>query len=273
MSRDENLVNVSKYQLFSLNKKNARIGQNSINILKYLSLPVFIIVFWEIAALKGWVTPYTMPSPYKIVLTLVASIKDFSLFTNIGASFVRVFGGFAIAAIAAIIIGIFTALSKNFEIFTRLIIQLLKPIPPIAWIPISILWFGIGETSKIFIIFMGAFFPIFINVVVGIKQIDNRYVEVSKVFEIPNVKFIRKIVIPGALPSIMSGLRIGLGNAWICVVAAEMIAATKGIGYMLMDGRQLSQPDEVILAMLLVGVIGKLMDDVLGKIERKMLYW
>ncbi|HEY5555535.1 MAG TPA: ABC transporter permease [Acetobacterium sp.] len=196
-----------------------------------------------------------------------------SLFKNILASIIRVITGFSLAALAAIIIGIAISLSKNFEIVTRFVLQVLKLIPPIAWIPIAIVWFGIGEPSKIFIIFLGAFFPIFINVVDGIKQIDKRYVEVSKVYEIPDLKFIRKVVIPGALPSIMSGLRIGLGNAWICVVAAEMIAATSGIGYMLMDGRQLSQPDVVILAMLIVGIIGKLMDDVLGIIERKTVYW
>lgn len=244
-----------------------------IDFLKYISVVVFIIALWEIAALKGWIAPYTMSSPHKIILTLAASIENFSLFQNVVTSFTRVFTGFIIAAVVGIAAGILTGLSKNFEVFTRLIMQILKPIPPIAWIPISILWFGIGETSKIYIIFMGAFFPIFINVVDGIKHIDKRYIEVSKVFEIPNLKFIRKVVMPGALPSIMSGLRIGLGNAWICVVAAEMIAATKGIGYMLMDGRQLAQPDEVILAMLLVGVIGKIMDDVLKKIELRILYW
>jgi len=206
----------------------------------------------------------------KPVMTLIILA---SLFKNILASIIRVITGFSLAALAAIIIGIAISLSKNFEIVTRFVLQVLKLIPPIAWIPIAIVWFGIGEPSKIFIIFLGAFFPIFINVVDGIKQIDKRYVEVSKVYEIPDLKFIRKVVIPGALPSIMSGLRIGLGNAWICVVAAEMIAATSGIGYMLMDGRQLSQPDVVILAMLIVGIIGKLMDDVLGIIERKTVYW
>jgi len=247
--------------------------KTTIEILKYVSLPVFIIILWEFAAVKGWITPYTLPAPSKIFRTLITSIENLSLFKNILASVIRVFTGFLLAAFAAIFIGIFISLSKNFEIVTRFVLQVLKPIPPIAWIPIAIVWFGIGEPSKIFIIFMGAFFPIFVNVVDGIKQIDKRFVEVSKVFEIPNLKFIRKVVIPGALPSIMSGLRVGLGTAWICVVAAEMIAATNGIGYMLMDGRQLSQPDVVILAMLVVGVIGKLMDDVLGIIERKIVYW
>lgn len=240
--------------------------------LKLVALPVLIIVVWEFAAIQGWIKPYTLPAPSQIVRTLLVDIENKTLIKNIIMSFIRVLSGFALAALAGIVLGILTALSKNFEIITRFVLKILKPIPPIAWIPIAILWLGIGEPSKIFIIFMGAFFPIYISVVAGIKQIDNRFVEVSQVFEIPYLKFIKKVVIPGALPSIMSGLRIGLGNAWICVVAAEMIAATSGIGYMLMNGRQLSQPDEVILAMLLVGIIGKLMDDVLGKIEGKLVH-
>lgn len=241
-----------------------------INALKLISLPVLIIILWEFAAYEGWITPYTMPAPSRIVKTFVALVKDLTLLKDIAASIIRVFSGFALAAVSAIILGIITSLSRNFEAFTRFIFQVLKPIPPIAWIPIAILWLGIGESSKIFIIFMGAFFPVFINVIGGIEHIDQRFVEVSKVFEVPYLKFVRKVVIPGALPSIMTGFRIGLGNAWICVVAAEMIAATDGIGYLLMDGRQLSQPDKVILAMLMVGIIGKLMDDVIGKIECKL---
>ena len=248
-------------------------NKKKIDILKYFSLPVLIITIWEFAGFVGWITPYTMPTPHKVILTAWELIKDFSLFKDIGVSIVRVLGGFAIAAVLAIIIGIFTAISKNFELFTELIIQVLKPIPPIAWIPIAILWFGIGETSKVFIIFVGTFFPIFVNVIDGIRQIEGRYVEVATIFEVPKLKFIKKVVIPGAMPSIMTGLRIGLGNAWICVVAAEMIAATQGIGYMLMDGRSLSQPDKVILGMLIVGLIGKIMDDVLKKLERKTIYW
>jgi ABC-type nitrate/sulfonate/bicarbonate transport system, permease component len=242
-------------------------------LIKYFGLAIVIIAVWEYASLEGLIPPYSLPAPHKIVETFVRTVKDGTLLEYIGVSIARVFSGFALAGLIAIVFGVLISLSDNFEIMTRLILQVLKPIPPIAWIPIAILWLGIGEPSKVFIIFMGAFFPILINTVSGIKQIDERFVEVSRVFEIPPAKLIKKVVIPGALPQIITGLRIGLGNAWICVVAAEMIAATTGIGYMLMDGRQLAQPDKVILAMLLVGIIGKLMDDILGKIEKKLLYW
>lgn len=241
--------------------------------LKYVSLPLFIIALWEFAAIQEWIAPYALPAPSRIFGTFMAGVLDLSILWHIWASVLRVLGGFALAAAAGLATGILTAQSRSFKIVTQFVLQVLKPIPPIAWIPIAILWLGIGEPSKLFIIFIGAFFPIYINVVSGIKQIDRRYVEVSQIFEVNRSKFIRNVVIPGAMPSIISGMRIGLSNAWICVVAAEMIAAPSGIGYLLMDGRQLSQPDIVILAMLLVGIIGKLMDDALGKIEKKLYYW
>jgi sulfonate transport system permease protein len=199
-------------------------------------------------------------------------MMDGSLIQHMLASITRVLTGFVIAAVVAIVLGVLISLSKNFEVFTRLILQILKPIPPIAWIPIAIIWLGIAEPSKVFIIFIGAVFPILLNTVDGIKQIDGRFWEVSRTFEIPYAKFVKKVIIPGALPQILTGLKIGLGNAWICVVAAEMIAATKGIGYMLMDGRSLAQPGKVILAMLIVGVIGKFMEDILRKIEQIAVY-
>ncbi len=120
---------------------------------------------------------------------------------------------------------------------------------------------------------MGAFFPIFINTVDGIKNIDAKYFELAQVYEVPKMKLIRKIVIPGALPQIMTGIRLGLGNAWVCVVAAEMIGATTGVGYMLADGRSLSRPDVVILGMLIVGIIGKIMDDLILRLRDKIIIW
>ena len=173
--------------------------------------------------------------------------------------------------VIAIVFGILISVSANFEVVTSLLLQILKPIPPIAWIPIAIIWLGIGEQSKIFIIFIGAFFPILTNVIDGIVQIDKRYFEVSQTFEISRRKLITNVMIPAALPQVMTGLKIGLGNAWICVVAAEMIAATSGIGYMLMDGRSLSMPGQVILSMIMVGVIGKIMEDILRLIQNKLV--
>lgn len=241
--------------------------------LLYFALPLILLVIWEAADIAGILKPYTMPSLKAIWHTTVEYIQKGKLQANILVSIVRVLEGFFVALIAAFVIGINAALFEKFDTFTDLVIQILRPIPPIAWIPLAILWFGIGEDSKIFIIFLGAFFPIFVNIVDGIHSIDRRYFELAEVYEVPKIKLTQQIVIPGALPSIMTGIRVGLGNAWVCVVAAEMIGATQGVGYMLSDGRSLSRPDVVILGMLIVGIVGKLMDDFLRWLRNKLIVW
>lgn len=241
--------------------------------IKYFALIIVVLVFWEYITITGKIPSYALPSIQKVLGTAWKLLADGILVKHILASFARVLTGFFIGFLLAMLIGFPIALSKNFEEITELIIQILKPIPPIAWIPLAILWFGIGEVSKIYIIFMGSFFPILINVVAGIKEIDGRLYELGTVYEIPKTKLIRKIVFPGALHSILTGVRVGLGNAWICVVASEMIAANSGVGYMLNNGRSLGQPDQVVLGMIIIGVVGKLMDDVLKKISVLAIKW
>ena len=239
----------------------------------YITLPIILIVIWEGFSLAGKLTTYTMPAPMTIIETIITYIKDGSLFQDIIISFIRVLEGFLVALVLAFILGIIVSIFQKVEIFTDLVIQILRPIPPIAWIPLAILWFGIGESSKVFIIFFGAFFPIFLNTVEGVKNINPKYFELARVYEVPKLKMIKKIIIPGALPSIMTGIRLGLGNAWVCVVAAEMIGATSGVGFMLANGRSLSRPDVVIIGMLIVGIVGKLMDDVIKFLSKKLITW
>ncbi|GHT18940.1 ABC transporter permease [Planctomycetales bacterium] len=244
--------------------------KNIIGFIKYTSLTVALITIWEWSSWSGWVPPYMLPAPHEVVVTGYETLKDGSLLKNIFASLSRVFIGFIFAVGTGVALGILVAVSDNVRIFTQLPLQILRPIAPIAWIPIMILLFGIGEVSKTAIIFIGAFFPIFANTVSAITQIDPRYFEVSKIFEVPRTKLVWKLIIPAALPQVASGLRISLGCAWLCVVAAEMIAAKSGLGYMLDDGRALAQPDKVILAMIVIGIIGKYMDDILWRMERKV---
>jgi len=239
----------------------------------YLALPVLILIVWEGADLAGLIHSYSMPSPVAIVQVTIEYIQNGQLWTNIQVSLIRVLEGFFLAFITSFVIGVNVAIFPKFDAFMDLVIQILRPIPPIAWIPLAILWFGIGQGSKIFIIFLGAFFPIFLNTVDGIKNIDGKYFELCEVYETPKIELIKKVVIPGALPSITTGIRLGVGNAWVCVVAAEMIGATSGVGYMLSNGRSLSRPDIVILGMLIVGIFGKIMDDILKKIREKVIVW
>ena len=252
---------------------NQKAKKSAGDFLLYVTLPIPILLVWEGAALAGQLKPYTMPEPKVIVTTTIQMLRSGELLQNIGVSIFLVLEGFFLALLVAFVLGLFVSLFPKFELFTDMVIQIIKPIPPIAWIPLAILWFGIGQNSKIYIIFIGAVFPIFLNTVDGIKGIDKKYLELATVYEVPKIQLVRKILIPGALPSIMTGIRLGLGNAWVCVVAAEMIGATSGVGYMLANGRSLSRPDIVILGMLIVGIFGKLMDDFLRFLRKKLITW
>src|SRR5512133_175309 len=240
-------------------------------------VPMAVVAVWEVAYRAGFIRTLAMPPPSRIGLTLVALLLSGQLFVHVAASLSRVLEGFAIAGALGLSVGVLMGISATVTRLLDVTIQLLRPIPPIAWIPLAILWFGIGEASKIYIIFLGALFPIVVSTIEGIRQTDDRFVELARVLSVTSSKFIRKVVVPGALPAIMTGLRVGLGNAWVCVVAAELIAAESGVGYIIVDGRELSRPDVVIAGMISIGVIGKLMDVGLKHLEarlnqRKLIY-
>jgi sulfonate transport system permease protein len=242
-------------------------------LFQYVILPVAVVALWEALCRANLIRVIALPAPSTVAVTLWGLCASGALFVHIGASLLRVLEGFASAAVLGLGLGVAVGISVTFARITDLLIQILRPIPPIAWIPLAILWFGIGEMSKVYIIFLGAFFPIIIGVIEGIRQTDNRYVEVAAVLEASRWKLVRKVVLPGALPTIITGLRIGLGNAWVCVVAAELIAAERGVGYIIVDGREMSRPDLVIAGMISIGIIGKLMDVVLKRLERVLVPW
>jgi sulfonate transport system permease protein len=242
-------------------------------LLQYVMLPVAIVALWEVLCRANLIRVIALPAPSTVAVTLWGLCVSGQLFVHIGASLLRVLEGFTGAAVLGLVLGVAVGISTTFARLTDLLIQILRPIPPIAWIPLAILWFGIGELSKVYIIFLGAFFPIIVGVIEGIRQTDNRYVEVAAVLEASRWKLVRKVVLPGALPTIITGLRIGLGNAWVCVVAAELIAAERGVGYIIVDGREMSRPDLVIAGMISIGIIGKLMDVALKRLERVLVPW
>lgn len=243
------------------------------HLLQYVGLSVTILAVWQTLFHMGYIKPIILPPPSKIILTFWSLVKSGVMAKHVGISVLRVLEGFGIAAVLGLGLGIAIGLSRTLDRLTDLIIQVIKPIPPIAWIPLAILWFGIDERAKVYIIFLGAFFPIIINTIDGIRQTDHKLVEVSRILEVPRSRFVRQVVIPGALPAIMTGLRVGLMVAWMCVVAAELIAASSGIGYLIMDARQLSQSDVVLVGMITIGVIGKLMDSLIKRLEKRLIGW
>jgi sulfonate transport system permease protein len=250
-----------------------RRGINIKQLLIYFSLSLALLAAWQISGDMGLLNPVTLPSLGKVLRAFGELLSNGKLLKHILVSMFRVLEGFGLAAGLGISLGVAIGLSRTLDKATDLLIQLLKPIPPIAWIPLAIIWFGIGEASKIYIIFLGAFFPILVNVIDGIRRIDTKLIELARILEVPRWRFIWKLILPGTLAPIMTGLRVGLGVAWMCVVAAELIAASEGVGYLIMDARQLSQPEVVLVGMFTIGVIGKFMDGFLKWLGKRVLAW
>lgn len=240
---------------------------------EYLFLIVAILIVWVYMDDRNLLNPVIMPAPSKVMDTFLSLIQNGTLWENLLVSVTRVLQGYLIAALSGVVLGVLIGLSKHLERLTGLLIQIIKPIPPIAWIPLVILWFGIGESGKIFLIFLGGFFTILINVIDGIHQTDRKLIEVSASMETPFPKHVFLMVIPGAAPNIFTGLRIGLSSCWMCVVAAELVSSTTGLGYLIMNARQFGKTDVVIVGMLTIGVVGKLMDSILKQIEKKVITW
>ncbi len=234
---------------------------------------VIILLLWILATNGGNYTGILFPKFSSVAGVFWNKIRDFSLLTEIGISLRRVMIGYLLASVLGVTMGILIGLSEKMYLYTDYIIQILKPIPPIAWIPLTILWMGIGEPSKIFLIFLGGFFTILLNTIDGIRYIDRKLLEVAKVMETPRIKCMFELIIPAALPSIFTGLRVAMGTCWTCVVAAELVASSSGIGYMISNARNFGQMDVVIVGMLSIGIVGKIMDVLLKTIEKKVIRW
>lgn len=235
-------------------------------------LPVALLGFAEVAAHVGWVQARLLPPPSEIVQTLSALV-DQGLLGHIGASSARVLSGYTIGAVLAIVFGLIVGLSRHAEAFFEPTFQALRAIPSLAWVPLLLLWFGIDETPKITLIAIGAFFPIYLGLVSGIRNVDRKLIELGEMYGLSSLALARRIVLPAALPSLFTGLRNGLSLAWMFLVAAELIAATRGIGYLLTDGRETSRPDVVLAAILLLAILGKLTDSLLKWLEVRKLAW
>jgi len=235
-------------------------------------VPLIALTLLELAAHLGWIQSRLLPPPSQIMGTLSA-LAEQGLGQHIAASGVRVAAGFAIGAALAIAIGLVIGLNRTAEALVDPCFQALRAIPSLAWVPLLLLWFGIDETPKITLIAIGAFFPVYFGLVSGIANVDRKLVELGEMYGLGALALARRIILPAALPSLFTGLRNGLSLAWMFLVAAELIAATRGIGYLLTDGRETSRPDVVLAAIVLLAVLGKLSDGALKWLERRELAW
>ncbi len=225
-----------------------------------------LIAVWWLVVVKT--ESAIFPTPLQVVTGTLELVKDGSLWEHIGSSLMRVGAGFLLAVVVAIPLGLWMGRVEGAYITLNPIFQILRPISPIAWIPLAILWFGVGNASPIFLIFIASVFPMIVQTAAGVHTIEQRYLRAAENFGVSRYKLFTQVIIPAVLPEMIVGMRISLGVAWLVVVAAEMIALRSGLGYLIMDSRNAgNRYDLVIAGMIIIGIIGLLLDGLMRLLE------
>lgn len=236
-------------------------------------LPVTLAVAWEIAVATGFAQGRLMPPPSRLFKTLYDLAITGELWRHIGATLARVAAGFALGTIVGTLIGAIAGASRLAKDVVDPTLQGLRSVPSIAWVPLFILWLGIFEESKIALIAVGCFFPVYLGVLGAISSVDRKTVEVGRIFRLSQFQLVRRILLPAILPAYVLALRQGLGLGWMFVVAAEFMGASEGLGYLLVDGQQLGKPDQILAAILTFAILGKITDGLLAAASAPLLTW
>ncbi|GGP25916.1 aliphatic sulfonate ABC transporter permease SsuC [Silvimonas amylolytica] len=236
-------------------------------------VPLLIILAWQAAASAGEIDNRVMPSPLAVLKAGKDLAASGQLWLHLKISFVRAMIGFAIGGGIGLALGLITGLSRRGELLLDSTVQMIRTIPPLALIPLVILWFGIDESAKLFLVAFGTLFPVYINTYHGIRSVDTGLVEMARSYGLKGWPLFRDVILPGALPSILVGVRFALGFAWILLIVAETISASTGIGYLATNAREFLQTDVVVLSILLYALLGKASDAVARLLERRWLRW
>lgn len=241
------------------------------NIFKKLILFFIIILIWCCGSiLKLW-NPFLIPPPSKVIDTFFTLVMNGKLLHHLFTSFFRVIFGFFIAFSLAVPLAMIFGIFQKIYIYFDGALEFLRHTPPLSLMPLIILWFGIGETSKVIIIVLASFFPLFLNTLKGLNSCDKKLIEVGQVFGLDRWQILKKIIIPNAIPDILLGIKLAIGYSWRAIIGAEMIAASSGLGYLILDGQILSRIDIVIIGILSIGIFGTLTDSILAKVIDRFL--
>ena len=244
-----------------------------VDTLFALILPLWVLVTWHAATSTGLLSTVVLPKISSVVSTLVQQLTTGTFKGDLATSVVRILEGYAIAVVAGVFFGVVMGMSASAHKFFSLAFKAVRQIPMMAWVPLLVIWFGIGEESKVAVIFLASFFPVLVNTIDGIERCDPKLVEVGRMYRLPGWQMFRQIYLPSALPSIFVGLKLALGIAWMAVVGSEMIAASSGIGFRINDARTLMDYSIVFAGIIVIAVAGVLMDMVLGVIAKIATPW
>jgi sulfonate transport system permease protein len=236
-------------------------------------VPVGLIVFWQIASSLGWLSTRVLPAPVDVVKAAWSLTVSGELWTHVKVIAGRALAGLAIGGGAGLALGLLTGSVKFAETLLDSTIQMVRNIPALALIPLVILWFGIDESAKLFLISVSVFFPIYLNTFHGIRNVDPQLIEMGRTYGLTRWQLYREVILPGALSSILVGLRFSLGLMWVILIVAETISAQAGIGYLTMNAREFLQTDIVLVGILLYALLGKLADLFARGLEQWWLRW
>ena len=250
-----------------------RLSQMLINRFLGILPLVLILLLWQYLGTTGAINPSILPRPTVLIQKLFPVIESGTLLKNLLASLHRVLIGYAAGAFAGLVLGILIGFFPLAEKLSGVLIGLLRPIPALACIPLLILALGIGEESKIAVIMIGSFWPVLLNTIQGIHSVDPKLIQLGNVLEKSRFQIITRIILPSAFPYIFTGLRLGISASWTNIVAAEMIAASAGMGYMISYAREMSQPALVLIGILTIGIVGLCIDALVIIIQKKAIYW
>jgi sulfonate transport system permease protein len=236
-------------------------------------VPLFVLIFWQIFGQLGIISTRILPTPIQVAIAGVRLIENGQLFEAVYISSQRAFLGFIIGGFIGFALGLLNGVAPLAEKLTDSSMQMIRNVPHLALIPLVIAWFGIEESAKIFLVAFGVSFPIYLNTLHGIRSVDPGLIEMGRVYGLSRWELYRKVILPGAMPSILIGLRFALGIMWLTLIVAETISAEAGIGYMAMNAREFFQLDVVVMSILLYALLGKLSDMAAKLLERRWLQW
>lgn len=239
------------------------------NTIKRLVPIAVILLAWYLCSYFEVWSAYILPSPMKVWNTFIGMVQNGELFLHIFASLSRVLTGFSIAFVFAFILGVMAGLKPSLSPYYSHIVEFFRNVPPLSLIPLLILWVGIGEESKLIIIILASFFPMFLNIKKGFGTCDPKLLEVGKVLGLNAKQRFLKIILPSAIPDILLGMKVGLGYSWRAIIGAEMIAAASGLGYFILDAQAMSRSDKVIVGILVIGLLGVLSDKIFSIFTKK----
>ncbi|GCL61799.1 aliphatic sulfonate ABC transporter permease SsuC [Pseudaquabacterium pictum] len=236
-------------------------------------VPIGILIVWQIASTAGWLSTQVLPAPWSVAQACWRLAASGELAAHVAVSSQRAAIGFAIGGGLGLLLGLLTGSLRLAETLLDSTLQMVRNIPALALIPLVILWFGIDETAKLFLVAFGVFFPVYLNTFHGIRSVDKGLIEMARSYGLSGWQLYRQVILPGALPSILVGVRFSLGLVWVLLIVAETISAEAGIGYLTMTAREFLQTDVVLVGILLYAALGKLADLAAKALERRWLRW